>query len=67
MNIKITKKQNVKIDGVKYVAVTARPDCTGCAFEFTPNMSVCKHIPCCPVIREDGREVIFIRAQDQTA
>lgn len=67
MKVKITKKENVKVDGVKYLAVPAHPSCLGCAFEFAPNMSVCRHTPCVPEARADGRNVIFIQAQEKAA
>jgi hypothetical protein len=50
MNIKITKRGNVKIDGTKYVFVPGG-ECRGCAFyRMTP---VCQAAPCAPLVREE--------------
>ena len=61
MDIKITKKQNVKVDGVKYVA---KPfdECAECAFNPGRELAdVCTQVPCGQAEREDGRSVIFVR------
>jgi hypothetical protein len=51
MNIKITKKGNVKVDGTKYVfKVGGR--CGDCAFEH--NERVCDAAPCAPNGRRDA-------------
>jgi hypothetical protein len=43
MNTKITKKGNVKVDGIKYVFVPS-PMCHSCA--FSTNRVVCEEAPC---------------------
>lgn len=67
MNIKITKKQNVVVDGVKYV--TDRVDgyrCTHCAFDMAMHM-VCEVAPCGTGERRDGRSIIFIKKVPKAA
>lgn len=60
MDIKVTKKQNVKVDGVKYKAVLG-DSCIGCAFDRGPHFEVCGPAPCQARSRDDGREVIFVK------
>ena len=62
MVIKITKKQNVKVDGVKFVAVPQR-DCRGCAFKAGGYEQVCTAVKCGATERADNTSVIFIRTE----
>jgi hypothetical protein len=50
MNIKITKKGNVKVDGTKYVFVRGGI-CEDCA--FSRGTPVCQAAPCSPLVREE--------------
>lgn len=64
MDIKVTKKQNVKVDGVKYKAVLGGT-CTGCAFDDTAPHEACGRAPCHASSRDDGREVIFVKKESK--
>lgn len=59
MNITITKKQNVKIDGVKYKA-KRQLDCNGCAFDHRDE-KFCRPMPCRAQMRADEHSVIFVK------
>lgn len=63
MDVKVTKKQNVKVDGVKYVPQEQRGTCLGCAFDRAHMRAACNLAPCTG--REDSREVIFVLKADQ--
>jgi hypothetical protein len=56
MTLKITKKQNVILDGMKYVA-KEYVDCNQCAFT---KIGLCGEIPCMPHRRHDEQEVHFV-------
>lgn len=57
---KVTKKQNVILNGNKYIAVTKdRDSCDGC--EFLELIGSCRKIPCVPVMRKDGNFVNFVK------
>lgn len=61
MEIKVTKKQNVKVDGVKFKAQEqASCTCHGCAFDKDLT-EVCDYAPCQSHTRGDGMDVIFVR------
>lgn len=76
--IKITKRGNVKIDGVKYVATPLGPDdcacrgcaCRGCAFSGR-GMEACRQVPCCdfergePGFKHYGKDVFFVKPEEQ--
>lgn len=57
MDIKITKKQNVKVGGVKYVAKPFQ-GCAGCAFDNPTFREACGQVHCA-----DGRSVIFVKKE----
>lgn len=59
MEIRITKKQNVVVDGVKYKAKNSYGGCAGCAFRREV-ASACDAAPCANHARDDKREVIFV-------
>lgn len=62
MKFKLTKKQNVVLDGVKYKAVAHTSTghaCRQCALD--QEVDACVLTPCQAHHRADGREVIFIR------
>jgi hypothetical protein len=61
--VRITKKENVVVDGVKYKAITApsneRSDtCVRCAFR-NESHRLCGRVNCIPWYRKDGRSVYF--------
>lgn len=65
MEIKITKKQNVIVDGVKYKAVLDGTSCGGCkdcAFDTPEMQEPCRKAPCELNLRNDSRDVIFIKS-----
>lgn len=64
MEIKITKKQNVKVDGVKYVA-KAYEGCAGCAFQPIEMDSACREAPCSSGRLLDGLSVIFVKKESK--
>ena len=58
-----------ELEGVKYKAVNANnqdagiPRCIGC--EFDPDIRKCMAAPqCARLYRTDGREVIFVKVED---
>lgn len=55
---KITAKQNVKVNGQKYIAVPY-VDCYSCVLTAEPLF--CEQAPCFPKSRDDGQEVMFIK------
>lgn len=59
-DIKITKKQNVKVDGVKFKAVPYT-GCVDCAFDKIGD--ACEVAPCPAYQREDGLSVIFMKKE----
>lgn len=63
MEIRITKKQNMVVDGVKYKA-KAQSSCEGCAFRYGDLAAACTAAPCGPVLRDDGYSVVFIKKKD---
>jgi hypothetical protein len=61
MTIEVTKKQNIRIDGVKYKAVASDGTCMGCdLYEGS-----CFAVPCVPPDRMDSRHVIFVRKEPE--
>ena len=62
MNITITKKQNIRIDGVKYKAqeYLHKTGCTPCILSLKDR---CHAVPCSPGERTDGKNVIFVKAE----
>lgn len=58
--MRITKKDNVIFEGVKYVAVEyfGKQQCKSCQFK---NKMVCHLIPCMPDERKDFKAVIFLK------
>ena len=61
-DIKITKRGNIKINGVKYKAKAANSGCIGCAMR---GMN-CERFPCVPDERPAGfklpdQDVIFVK------
>jgi len=63
MKIEISKRQNVRIDGVEYVAVAnANVGCRRCAFG---DIDGCRSIPCLPDMRKDNQHVIFVKKEQQ--
>lgn len=69
MEIRVTKKQNVVVDGVKYKAVPtdefdADDPCTVCHLHrkhFNNTKAACSSAPCGSPDRDDNRDVVFIR------
>lgn len=59
MEIRVTKKQNMVVDGVKYKAKTSDGGCEGCAFRYN-STSACDAAPCAPHNRDDSRDAIFV-------
>ena len=55
---KITAKQNIKLNGKKYIAVPY-VTCSSCA--LTTEAGFCEQAPCFPRSRDDGQEVMFIK------
>ncbi len=60
-----------ELEGVKYKAVNVNnqdaeiPTCVGCAFDSHNNIRKCMAAPQCAGIRRtDGREVIFVKVED---
>ena len=53
-----------ELEGVKYKAVDVKiPRCIGC--EFDPDIRKCMAAPqCARLYRTDGREVIFVKVED---
>lgn len=64
MEIRITKKQNMVVDGVKYKAYVAQDSCVGCAFHGGKYTGACREAPCIRDMRGDKRSVIFIKKKD---
>jgi hypothetical protein len=63
--IEVSEDQNtVTVDGVKYEAVKSNL-CVGCAFCGQDNTTTeeCKHSPCMPQERKDGRNLIFKKSE----
>lgn len=58
MEIRVTKKQNMVVDGVKYKAET-NDSCEGCAFQDKMHVA-CGRAPCGPTLRDDERSVVFV-------
>jgi hypothetical protein len=61
--VRITKKENVVVDGVKYKAIKAasneRSDtCVRCSFR-SESHRLCGRVNCIPWYRKDGRSVYF--------
>jgi hypothetical protein len=56
--IVMTKKENLKYEGKKYIAVSPlkRDSCQGCVF----SEMYCGGARCLPQGRKDGRDVIFV-------
>lgn len=54
----ITAKQNVKLNGQKYIAVPY-VGCSSCVLRN--EASFCEQAPCYPRSRDDGQEVMFIK------
>lgn len=58
----VTKKQNIRVDGVKYVTEEHKGNirgagCMQCILSTSPS---CTAAPCTSEARTDGREVIFV-------
>ena len=66
MNITVTKKQNIKIDGVKYKAqkYLHKTGCTPCALNLKGR---CHVVPCSPGERTDGKNATFVKAEPKAA
>ena len=64
MTIKITKKQNVTADGVKYLA---KPDRNYSLCAFNSLARICISAPCITVDRADNTSVIFIKKEPKPA
>lgn len=62
MNVAITKKQNIRINRVKYKAqeVLGEPRCDSCILSLE---NCCYKVPCVPSERTDGKDVIFVKAE----
>lgn len=68
MEIKVTKRGNVVVDGVKYIAKRATPTqgyCKGCAFY---ELESCAAFPCSgarrpPNFKLPDQEVIFVKKE----
>lgn len=68
MNVTVTKKQNVVVDGIKYKAVglTLTKGCRECAFYGGgPLENVCTLAPCTAMARQDCHSVIFVKDKRQ--
>ena len=60
IKIKVTKQQNVKVNGVNHVAYTHTEDNRGsCANCVLDGLGYCHKVPCTTHERSDGRSVFF--------
>lgn len=67
MDITITKKQNVIVDGVRYQAKPTQGYCMGCAFNPHEFDIACDVAPCTKPRRTDNKDVIFIKKESKKA
>lgn len=68
MEIRVTKKQNIVVDGVKYKAKeVGHGVCTGCAFDPGPMAETCRAVRdtdvCTSTYRADGRSVVWVKKE----